>query len=132
MSKLSAFFKQNKTQVTAFEVNLESFEQPIELRIISGEENKKLQNESMVERQYGRNKRREMDGAMYNENLAMASITMPDLTDAELQDTYGASGPRELYNLMFNWAEQTLLIEAILEKSGFNQDINKKIDKAKN
>ena len=41
-------------------------------------------------------------------------------------------GEAELYNEMFNWAEQTLIVEAILEESGFNQDINEKIAKAKN
>ena len=48
MSKLTAFFKQNKKEATTFDIHLESFEEPITLKVISGAENKRIQKESMV------------------------------------------------------------------------------------
>lgn len=132
MSKLTAFFKQNKKEATTFDIYLESFEEPITLKVISGADNKRIQKESMVERKQGRQTKKEMDGAAYNEKLAIASIVNPPLSNTEIQESYGVMGEAELYNEMFNWAEQTLIVEAILEESGFNQDINEKIAKAKN
>lgn len=132
MSKLTAFFKQNKKEATTFDIYLESFEEPITLKVISGAENKRIQKESMVERKQGRQTKKEMDGSAYNEKLAIASIVNPPLSNTEIQESYGVMGEAELYNEMFNWAEQTLIVEAILEESGFNQDINEKIAKAKN
>ena len=132
MSKLTAFFKQNKTEATTFDIHLESFAEPITLKVISGSDNKRIQKESMVERKQGRQTKKEMDGAAYNEKLAIASIVNPPLSNVEIQESYGVMGEAELYNEMFNWAEQTLIVEAILEESGFNQDINEKIKQAKN
>ena len=124
--------KQNKQEATPFDIYLESFEEPITLKVISGAENKRIQKESMVERKQGRQTKKEMDGSAYNEKLAIASIVNPPLSNTEIQESYGVMGEAELYNEMFNWAEQTLIVEAILEESGFNQDINEKIAKAKN
>lgn len=132
MSKLSAFFKQNKKQEVAHLVKLDSFDTDIRLRIISGAENKRIQKESMTERTVKRRVTKEMDATLYNEKLAIASIEFPNLNDKDLQESYGAHGASELYNAMFNWAEQALIVEAILDISGFNQDINAKINEAKN
>ena len=114
MSKLTAFFKQNKKEATTFDIHLESFEEPITLKVISGAENKRIKKESMVERKQGRQTKKEMDGSAYNEKLAIASIVNPPLSNTEIQESYGVMGEAELYNEMFNWAEQTLIVEAIL------------------
>lgn len=132
MSKITAFLKQNKKQESTHELTLESFDAPIIIRIISGKENKRIQKNSMVDVKQGRQTRKQLDAPTYNEKLAIASIVSPPLTDKELQDSYGAMGESDLYNEMFNFAEQNLISEFIMEISGFNQDINAKTEEAEN
>lgn len=131
MSKFEAFFKKNKKEVEQFEVKLESFEAPFVLRVISGQEHKQIQKEATKRVKFGRNEKSEMDSQLYNEKLVMASIVSPDLSDQGLQDAYSVHGETELYNIMLNWAEQILLVEQILDKSGFNQTLDDKVDQAK-
>lgn len=132
MSKFEAFFKKNKKEVEQFEVKLDSFDAPFVLRVISGQEHKQIQRDATKRVKFGRNEKSEMDSQLYNEKLVMASIVNPDLSNQELQDAYSVHGETELYNTMLNWAEQILLVEQILEKSGFNQNIDDKIEKGKN
>ena len=131
-TKLTAFLKKNKIQQDNFELKLESFEQPIELRIITSKENDQLQKQSMKKVREGRKTRREFDGFEYNKKLAMASLVVPDLTNTELQESYGVMGETELYDAMFNYAEQSLIALEIQERAGLNQDINDDIDEAGN
>lgn len=132
MSKLTSFFKQNKKSVETFDLKLESFDEPITLRIISGKENENLQREATKTVRHGRKAQKEFDNITYARELAITSIVNPDLNNTELQESYGVVGASELYNAMFNWAEQTLITQEITEKSGLDQDPQAKADEVKN
>ena len=132
MSKLEAFLKKNKRTQEEFEVNLQSFDEPVKMRIVSGEEYQDIQKSSFITVRKGRKTEKELDPMKFNRQLVMASIAYPPLTNTELQQAYDATGETELYNKMFNWAEQSLLLEALMEQSGFDQDINDEVEEAKN
>ena len=100
-------------------------------RIISGKEHEVLQKECMKTVKIGRRQETQLDAVEYNRRLTLNSIVFPDLTDTALQESYGVTGATDLYNTMFNWAEQNLLMEAITDKSGLNEDINDLVDQAK-
>lgn len=131
-SKLSAFLKQNKKAVEEFDFKLDSFDEPIRMRIISGRENEQIQKRSMVTIKRGRRTTQELDSNAYTRNLVIKSIVVPDLENIELQESYGVAGATELYHEMFNFAEQTLLAEKIMVESGLDQTIEDDVEEAKN
>lgn len=69
-----------------------------------------------------------------SENLMLIeSIVEPDLTNMQLQDSYGAMGEADLIDKMLLIGEKSRLVEAIAEFNGFDDSkINEKVDAIKN
>ena len=133
VSGLKAFLKQNKKGEETKDVLLPSFEEPVEIRVLSAREADLINDRCFVNKP-GRNGRQErvFDGVKYNREICIASIVVPDLNDKELQDSYGTMGASELFGTMFNWGESALILEAVTELSGINQTFQDKVDEAKN
>lgn len=131
-SKLTAFLKKNKKTKDTFELKLDSFDEPIQLRIISGGENEAIQKKCMRTVKIGRKAEKQFDNIEYQKLLAINSITYPPLDSTELQESYGVIGARDLYDSMFNFAEQSHIVLKISDESGLDQDINDERDEAKN
>lgn len=132
MSTIKSFLKQNKKHSENIKLKLDSFDEEIELRIITGREYDRIQDKCYVNRA-GLKGRQEpkLDMAKFNNLLCSASMVVPDLQDAELQASYGVVGEQDLYGEMFTFAEHLKILNAITNTSGFN-DFNELVDEAKN
>jgi hypothetical protein len=64
--------------------------------------------------------------------LLAACITYPNLKDEELQKYYGAIGADDLVSRMLLPGELTDLFKAVSQANGFENDMDRKIKKAKN
>lgn len=69
-----------------------------------------------------------------SENLMLVeSIIEPDLTNIQLQNSYGAMGEADLIDKMLLIGEKSRLVEAVAEFNGFDDSkINEKVDAIKN
>lgn len=132
MSTIKSFLKNNKKNSENIKLKLDSFEEEIELRIITGREYDRIQDKCYVNRA-GLKGRQEpkLDMAKFNNLLCSTSMVVPDLQDAELQASYGVVGEQDLYGEMFTFAEHLKILNAITSTSGFN-DFNELVDEAKN
>jgi hypothetical protein len=132
MSTIKSFLKKNKKNSENIKLKLDSFEEEIELRIITGREYDRIQDKCYVNKP-GLKGRQEpkLDMAKFNNLLCSTSMVVPDLRDAELQASYGVIGEQDLYGEMFTFAEHLKILNAITSTSGFN-DFNELVDEAKN
>jgi hypothetical protein len=132
MSTIKSFLKKNKKNSENIKLKLDSFDEEIELRIITGREYDRIQDKCYVNRA-GLKGRQEpkLDMAKFNNLLCSTSMVVPDLQDAELQASYGVVGEQDLYGEMFTFAEHLKILNAITSTSGFN-DFNELVDEAKN
>lgn len=132
MSTIKSFLKKNKKNSENIKLKLDSFDEEIELRIITGREYDRIQDKCYVNRA-GLKGRQEpkLDMAKFNNLLCSASMVVPDLQDAELQASYGVVGEQDLYGEMFTFAEHLKILNAITSTSGFS-DFNELVDEAKN
>lgn len=133
MSKVKAFLKQNKKGNETIDFSLPNFGAPLTIRIISGKEFEAIQERCFINKpgKKGRQERH-FDGTKCNRELCIASLVVPDLNDTELQESYGVVGASDLFGEMFNWGEQSIILEKVTEASGIDEDINTKIEEAKN
>ena len=132
MSTIKSFLKQNKKNSENIKLKLDSFEEEIELRIITGREYDRIQDKCYVNKP-GLKGRQEpkLDMAKFNNLLCSTSMVVPDLQNAELQESYGVRGEQDLYGEMFTFAEHLKILNAITSTSGFN-DFNDLVNEAKN
>lgn len=132
MASIKSFLKKNKKQTENIKLKLDSFDEEIELRIISGREYDRIQDQCYVNKA-GLKGRQEpkLDMAKFNNLLCSSSMVVPDLQNAELQASYGVVGEQDLYGEMFNFADHLKILNAITNTSGFS-DFNELVDEAKN
>lgn len=132
MASIKSFLKKNKKQTENIKLKLDSFDEEIELRIISGREYDRIQDKCYVNKA-GLKGRQEpkLDMAKFNNLLCSSSVVVPDLQNAELQASYGVVGEQDLYGEMFNFADHLKILNAITNTSGFS-DFNELVDEAKN
>ena len=97
MTSIKSFLKKNKKKTENIKLKLESFDEHIELRIISGREYDAIQDKCYVNKP-GRKGRQErvLDMSKFNNLLCSASVVVPDLQNAELQESYGVRGEQEI------------------------------------
>lgn len=74
----------------------------------------------------------EFDWDTYIEKFVAASITYPNLKDAELQKSWGVMGEIELLRVMLLPGEFTEASNIAQEISGYDKDINELVEEAKN
>ena len=74
-----------------------------------------------------------MKSSLYIQKMIIASVVMPDLYDAELQDSYGVKTPEDLLFAMVDDPGEYNELAAYVQKfQGFNVSFDEKVDEAKN
>ena len=77
--------------------------------------------------------RPKMKSSLYIQKMIIASVVMPDLYDAELQDSYGVKTPEDLLFAMVDDPGEYNELAAYVQKfQGFNTSFEEKVDEAKN
>lgn len=143
MSKFSKFMKSNKIEKkNGFYAPTKSLcdenGKPLEweFRHITSKENDNLRDECTIEVPVtGKPNmfRPRVQSTKYVQKMIANSVVMPDLYDAELQDSYGVSTPEELLLAMVDDpGEYNDLIIFVQEFQGFNVSLNDKVEEAKN
>ncbi len=107
-----------------------------EFRHITSKENEGLRDECTVEvpitgkpNMY----RPKVLSGKYIKKMIVASVVLPDLYDAELQDSYGVSTPEELLLAMVDEPGEYNELAAFVQKfQGFDTSFDDKVEQAKN
>lgn len=143
MSKFSKFMKSNKTvKENGFYAPTKSLcdenGKPLEweFRHITSKENEVLRDDCTIEipitgkpNMY----RQKVQSGKYIQKMIAASVVMPDLYDAELQDSYNVTTPEELLLAMVDDpGEYNELASFVQNFQGFNVSFNDKVEEAKN
>ena len=76
--------------------------------------------------------RQETDSNMYLSKLTSKCVKYPDLTDVELQNSYGVMGEEKLLNTMLLPGEYADLIQVVQEANGYSETMEELVDEAKN
>lgn len=143
MSKFSKFMKANKvTKKNELHVVTQSLcdenGKPLEweFRHITSKENEEIRDKCTYDVQVtGKPNvyRPKMNTKEYIAQMIAASVTVPDLYDAELQDSYGVSTPVELlYALVDDPGEYAELSKYVQKLQGFDTSMEDKVEEAKN
>lgn len=143
MSKFSRFMKENKVAkanqnyaptTTLKDENGKPLEW--EFRQISSKENEALRDACTIEVQVtGKLNlfRPKLNTSQYLAKMIVAATVVPDLYDAELQDSYGVKTPEELlYALVDNAGEYQEFTVWMQKYQGFTKSFEEKVDDAKN
>lgn len=143
MSKFSKFMKANKVvkenEMHAATASLRDDKgNPLEweFRHITSEENETIRESCMIEVPVtGKPNmfRPRLKSSEYIRKMIAASVVMPDLFDAELQDSYGVKTPEDLLMAMVDDPGEYNDLAAYVQKfQGFNISFEDKVDEAKN
>lgn len=143
MSKFSRFMKENKVAkanqnyaptTTLKDENGKPLEW--EFRQVSSKENEALRDACTIEVQVtGKLNlfRPKLNTSQYLAKMIVAATVVPDLYDAELQDSYGVKTPEELlYALVDNAGEYQEFTVWMQKYQGFTKSFEEKVDDAKN
>ncbi len=143
MSRFSKFMRENKVEKkNGFYAPTKSLcdenGKPLEweFRHITSKENEGLRDECTVEvpitgkpNMY----RPKVLSGKYIKKMIVASVVLPDLYDAELQDSYGVSTPEELLLAMVDEPGEYNELAAFVQKfQGFDTSFDDKVEQAKN
>ena len=102
---------------------------PFEIRPILTDEAQTLMKQNMKSKKDGS---QDFDNSGYQADMIAAAVVFPDLKNAELQKAYGVLGERELLMHMLLIGEYTQRRNAVFELAGIYDDLNAKIEEAKN
>lgn len=107
-----------------------------EFRHITSKENEELREECMLDVPVkGKPNifRQKLNSSLYIKKMIAASVVVPDLYDAELQDSYGVKTPEELLMAMVDDPGEYNELSIFVQKfQGFNVSFEDKVDEAKN
>lgn len=140
MSDLQAFFAQNVAsdltkEVIASERFKDNDGKPIAWKIhsITEAENEEYRK-AATRKVKGKNgsQQVETDQNIYLAKIIVASVSFPDLKNAELQKSYGVIGAEELLRKMLFPGEYATLIQKVQELNGFDQSMEDLMDEVKN
>lgn len=143
MSNFSRFMKANKVvkenaKLAVTESLCDEEGKPLlwELRHISSKENEAIRDSCIAEVAVAGKSgvvRSKLKTGLYVQKLIAASVVVPDLYDAELQDSYGVKTPEELLMaLVDNPGEYNRLAEFVQHFQGFDISLDDKVEQAKN
>ena len=143
MSKFSQFMKANKaTKENGFYAATKSLcdekGKPLEweFKHITSKENEDIREGCTIEVQVtGKPNmyRQKLKASLYIQRMIAASVVMPDLYDAGLQDSYGVKTPEDLLLAMVDDPGEYNDLAAFVQKfQGFNVSFEDKVDEAKN
>ncbi|MCT4686085.1 phage tail assembly chaperone [Vallitalea sp.] len=140
MSKLQAFFADNVNKdITTKAVISERFKDekgkliPFEFKAVDRTVEKEIKKScTRIPRNKKGINQPEFDWDTYIEKFVAASITFPNLKDAELQKSWGVIGEINLLRVMLLPGEFTEASNTAQEISGYDKDINELVEEAKN
>lgn len=143
MSQFAKFMKANKTvkenELHAVTKSLcDENGQPLEweFRHISTKDNENIRESCTVEIPVAGKPnmyRPKLKTGLYIQKMIAASVVVPDLFDAELQDSYGVKTPEELLLAMVDDPGEYNDLAAYVQKfQGFDASFEDKVDEAKN
>ena len=143
MSKFAKFMKVNKTEkqneqhpVTKSLCDENGNPLEWEFKHITSKENENIRESCTVEVPVtGKPNlyRQKMNSSKYIQKMIVASVVVPDLYDAELQDSYGVKTPEDLLMEMVDDPGEYNELAAYVQKfQGFNVSFEDKVDEAKN
>lgn len=143
MSKFSKFMKANKAEkknemYAATKSLCDENGKPLEweFRHITSKENESLRDDCTIDVPItGKPNmfRPKVQSGKYIQKMITASVIMPDLYDAELQDSYGVNTPEDLLLAMVDDPGEYNELAAFVQGfQGFNVSFNDKVDEAKN
>lgn len=133
MSSLSAFLHpeqaENKEVVVSERFKENGKPVPFVIRPITQKENEALLKKH---RKVDKQGVESFNRINYNRELTALAVVEPDLNSAELQKAWGVLGAADVLSAMLYVGEYSSLMEAALNLSGLDSDINKDIEEAKN
>lgn len=143
MSKFAKFMKANKAvkenvQYPVTNSLCDEKGNPLEweFRHITSKENEEIREDCMIDVPVkGRPNvyRPKLNSGLYIQKMITASVVVPDLYDAELQDSYGVKTPEDLLMEMVDDPGEYNKLSAFVQKfQGFNISFEDKVDEAKN
>lgn len=143
MSKFSRFMKENKivkgNEMYAPTKSLvDENGKPLEweFRHISSKRDGELRDENTIDVQVTGKPgvfRPRLQSSKYIRSMIAESVVMPDLRNAELQDSYGVKTPEDLLQAMVDDPGEYTDLSAFVQKlQGFNASFEDKVEKAKN
>jgi hypothetical protein len=141
MSKFSKFMKQNKkvrenAKVAVSELLVDEKGNSLEweIRPLTSAEVGRINNECTTEKTLPNGTvRRSVNGNKLTEKLICESVVVPDLLDADLQDSYGVKTPEELiHQLLDDPGEYNALAIFIQQFNHLGKTLDEKVEEAKN
>jgi hypothetical protein len=143
MSKFSAFMKSNKKEKqnetfapTTSLTGEDGAPLKFEFRHITSKENEALRDDCTIDVPVtGKPNlfRPKLNTSKYLNKMICAATVVPDLYDAELQDSYGVKTPEDLmFAMIDNAGEYSELCTWMQKFQGFNKTLDDKVEEAKN
>lgn len=102
---------------------------PFKIRALSQEENARISRQSMRLVRGGKRGEKELDTEVYTNRIIVAATIEPDFSSEAMCKAYGTMDPIEVPGKMLYAGEYKRLMDAIMELSHFNDDME---DEAKN
>ena len=133
MSSLNAFLHpvqaENREVIVSNRFQENGKQVPFVIRPITQQE-----NEEFIRKHTKRDKKGNevFDRINYNRELTATAVVEPDLNNADLQKRCGTLGAPKTLAKMLYVGEFATLMQAALELSGLDKDINEDIEEAKN
>lgn len=141
MSNTKAFLRKNKIirknvkfMATESIVDEQGIPLDWEIRPISSRDNETIREECTdVQRDKSGNMMPSLNSRKYLHKLLVASIALPDLLNAELQDSYGVTDEADLlYEMLDSPADYAKLCTFVQKFNGYDISMDEKIEEAKN
>lgn len=102
---------------------------PFKIRALSQEENAQISRQSMRLVKGGKRGEKELDTEVYTNRIIVAATVEPDFSSEAMCKAYSTMDPIEVPGKMLYAGEYKQLMDAIMELSHFNDDME---DEAKN
>lgn len=93
-----------------------------DIRPISEDENTKIKADCTHRTAFKGRQTADFDGSRYTRRLCSKSVAFPELTDAELQKSYGVTSEEDLLGAMLLPGEFTILMQFVHEINGFDAE----------
>ncbi len=105
---------------------------PFRIRPLTQEENSQISKRSMRLVSGGKRGEKELDSIAYASRIVVEATVEPDFRSEELCRAYGTMDPMEVPGKMLLAGENKRLMDAIMERSGFDVVAGSLEDEAKN
>ena len=102
---------------------------PFKIHALTQEENARISRQSMRLVKGGKRGEKELDSEAYTNRIIVAATVEPDFSSEAMCKAYGTLDPAEVPGKMLYAGEYKRLMDAIMELSHFNDDLE---DEAKN